>query len=704
MKQTKNFNISVPELGDKPDITQVSDAIQALEDALAGTLEVMNAEIQGTKLTLTSGARATKRTKYYEGMAIKFVAPIQINPNTVTTVSVDGLSDQTLEIPYLVNAGDSVDIIYKEDKFVGAITAIQRSNAIDSTSDVTVGTSLAVKTAYDKGAEALNKANEAKSTAETMLPKGGFDGTAQTLNNKKVDKSGDSMTGKLTISGIGDGLEIIDGATNNPRTTFYNSHARVALGLSGEDDSSSYPLKVMGYDGSNPRRIYHEGFKPTHFDTDSMWKKNLGSVSFGLGEDINYAHLAIPNAKGTSGNFDVSIKGSWSNLQIGGTMTVSCTYMIGANGSVPISTTRLKATSSAFYQALDKFMISDPWFSEENNIVFVTIYYKNPNQPAPVDIFVSNANGSTSTIEKIYLYTSGHTNAEQLALQPYSGSIFYTDTRNPNRLAMRTVCRTNLECDGVVVSNSGSNFNGKGTDGFGTNFHIQGTGGMSNSVGCGVGLHENGNTYFWNNKDTSPDLYTMVVGRGGVEINAPTRVNSTITATGRIKTYEKVFAHARDDHGAEPDISLAIGDQDTGFNWESDGTIQIWTNSQSRGYWNAVTFYYGGAIVAGDNVVAYSDIRLKKDLEIIPNAIDKIQELNGYTYTRRDTGERHSGVVAQEVEKVLPEVITKTKDSDGVETLGVAYGNMVGLLIEGIKEQQKQIEELKKRIEELEGR
>lgn len=155
MKQTKNFNISVPELGDRPDITQVSDAIQALEDALAGTLEIMNASIQGTLLTLTSGARTTQRTKYYNGMSIKFIAPAQINPNTITRAKVDGLSEQTLEIPYLVNVGDSVDIVYNDDKFTGTITAVQRSNAINSTSEETVGTSLAVKTAYDKAMEAF---------------------------------------------------------------------------------------------------------------------------------------------------------------------------------------------------------------------------------------------------------------------------------------------------------------------------------------------------------------------------------------------------------------------------------------------------------------------------------------------------------------------------------------------------------------------
>ncbi|MEG0151659.1 MAG: tail fiber protein [Cellulosilyticaceae bacterium] len=170
MKQTKNFNINVPELGDLPDITQVSNAIQSLEDALAGTLEIMTASIQSNKVTLTSGSRATKRTRYYEGMAIKFVAPIHINPNTITLASVDDLADQVVEIPFLVNAGDSVDIIYKGNKFVATITAIQRSNSVTSTSTTTVATSQAVKT----------------------------------LNDSKISKSGDAMTGNIEWNAYGE--------------------------------------------------------------------------------------------------------------------------------------------------------------------------------------------------------------------------------------------------------------------------------------------------------------------------------------------------------------------------------------------------------------------------------------------------------------------------------------------------------------------
>lgn len=62
----------------------------------------------------------------------------------------------------------------------------------------------------------------------------------------------------------------------------------------------------------------------------------------------------------------------------------------------------------------------------------------------------------------------------------------------------------------------------------------------------------------------------------------------------------------------------------------------------------------------------------------------------GVEFDRIDSGEHQIGVIAQEVEKIVPEVVY------GNETKSVAYGNIVGLLIEAIKEQQKEINELKK--------
>jgi len=96
-----------------------------------------------------------------------------------------------------------------------------------------------------------------------------------------------------------------------------------------------------------------------------------------------------------------------------------------------------------------------------------------------------------------------------------------------------------------------------------------------------------------------------------------------------------------------------------------------------------------GDILAQGTVTGISDIRLKSEIEKIQNPLEILSQLNGYTFTMN--GERHVGVIAQEVQKVLPEAIRETENG----YLSVAYGNMIGLLIEAIKELKKEIEVLK---------
>lgn len=103
-----------------------------------------------------------------------------------------------------------------------------------------------------------------------------------------------------------------------------------------------------------------------------------------------------------------------------------------------------------------------------------------------------------------------------------------------------------------------------------------------------------------------------------------------------------------------------------------------------------------GDFVSPGNVVAYSDARVKKNIEVIVDALDKIDQIRGVTYDRTDIeGVRHMGVIAQEVEKVAPEVITTSVNGDIEDFKAVAYGNLSALLIEGIKELRGELREIK---------
>ena len=126
-------------------------------------------------------------------------------------------------------------------------------------------------------------------------------------------------------------------------------------------------------------------------------------------------------------------------------------------------------------------------------------------------------------------------------------------------------------------------------------------------------------------------------------------------------------------------ITSAVQDKDIIFKGDDGGSaITALTLDMSE----------AGAATFNNEVTAFSDERLKTDIKTIDNALSKVCDMRG-VYFNRD-GAAKTGVIAQEVQKILPEVV-----HDKQEYLSVAYGNMVGVLIEAIKELKKEVETLK---------
>lgn len=111
----------------------------------------------------------------------------------------------------------------------------------------------------------------------------------------------------------------------------------------------------------------------------------------------------------------------------------------------------------------------------------------------------------------------------------------------------------------------------------------------------------------------------------------------------------------------------------------------------------------GGDLHVDANIIGYSttisDQRLKHDINKIDNALDKVCQINGYTFTYNEDGKQSAGVIAQEIENVLPSAVESKKlaftGQEGVEYKTVQYDQLHGLLIEAIKELKAEIEELK---------
>ena len=131
-------------------------------------------------------------------------------------------------------------------------------------------------------------------------------------------------------------------------------------------------------------------------------------------------------------------------------------------------------------------------------------------------------------------------------------------------------------------------------------------------------------------------------------------------------------------------LGTTISDRDMQFSGNDGGsTITALTLDMSA----------AGAATFNNDVTAFSDERLKSNITTIPDALSKVTEMRGVHYVRNETGKDSSGVIAQELQKIAPELVLTAEDEMG--TLSVNYGNITGYLIEAIKELKAEIEVLK---------
>jgi hypothetical protein len=142
--------------------------------------------------------------------------------------------------------------------------------------------------------------------------------------------------------------------------------------------------------------------------------------------------------------------------------------------------------------------------------------------------------------------------------------------------------------------------------------------------------------------------------------------------------------------------------EDVCFNFFGSGQGKMVNENTIMSYADVIAFYS-------------SDQRWKKNVKVIEHPLDKIKKIRGVKFNWKDNAPSWTrderignpsgsmediGVIAQEVKKVLPEIVRERKDG----YLAVDYKKITALLIEGIKDQQKQIEELEIRISNMENR
>jgi hypothetical protein len=103
--------------------------------------------------------------------------------------------------------------------------------------------------------------------------------------------------------------------------------------------------------------------------------------------------------------------------------------------------------------------------------------------------------------------------------------------------------------------------------------------------------------------------------------------------------------------------------------------------------------------VKANAFVSYSSIRYKKDVEPLESAVDTINKLQGVSYSWKDTGKKDFGFIAEEVGKVIPEIVEWSQDPQYANTMD--YTRIISFLVEAVKEQQKKIDLLAERLNKI---
>lgn len=565
-------------------------------------------------------------------------------------------------------------------------------------------------------------------------------GTSNTSIGNRVLKAGDTMTGQLNISsggllvtgnvGLGTASPLVRldvvGDTYVRSGTFFTDTIRPYSGsqltvLNGSTNflyingnvgigttSSTAPLTVSGTSGDvlPVFRVNSTAAGSSFNWAASFLNSSLGSsrntiVLVGQAESTRNSGYIGFNHSGTSG--------STSNFLTFGLFGVDNVLNINGSANVGIGTT-------------------NPGYKLDVNGTARASTFLLPGGFSIIDSAISASYGKTTT----WLEMSGH--------GIFTGSTAYVDLdaststfeirgfNNDTFAKFENTSTANTDRRISFLTNGGNV--GIGTASPGTKLEVVGMISYKPSVGNSITLSDDG-TYgtsgtgryttlgFSANTNGGNRIFAHNTGEDGIFICAATNRAVVIRAGGsgtdhsvftsagnfytngyitNIRGNASVSAPSTSDHSLGTRITLY---DSTATAWYAIGieSDTMWFNSDNQYKWyvdavQRMILDSSGNLTASGNITAQSDRKAKKNILTIENALKKVLNLRGVKYNKIEDNSAGIGVIAQEVEEIIPEVVMDGKD--GFKS--VAYGNMVGLLIEAIKEQQKQIDELKSKL------
>ena len=245
-------------------------------------------------------------------------------------------------------------------------------------------------------------------------------------------------------------------------------------------------------------------------------------------------------------------------------------------------------------------------------------------------------------------------------------------------------------------------------------------GGITNSFQDGIrmSIDNSGNGYIDHRGagslrfrvDNSQGANTRMVIESGGDVGIGTTdpgCRLSVVDASTTRTWSDYFATvATFERNSDSNINIVSSNTGNGAIWFGDtdsmvrGRIRYAHNGDEMSFWvsaaSRATLDSSGDLAITGTLSQNSDIVLKENVEDIDGALEKVKQLRGVEFNMIGNDKKQLGVIAQEIEKVLPELVTQKDD-----IRSVAYGNITAVLIEAIKEQQTQIDELKNQVELL---
>jgi len=185
------------------------------------------------------------------------------------------------------------------------------------------------------------------------------------------------------------------------------------------------------------------------------------------------------------------------------------------------------------------------------------------------------------------------------------------------------------------------------------------------------------------------------IGTGAVTVN---KIGNLAVTEGKLAANAVALAKLKSD----VTLSALPNAANTRTSWDTSGNTKIdwYVNGNNEMRLEADgDLQVDGDVIAFSSVVA-SDKNLKENIQNIEDPIEKIKQLNGVTFDWKRNGKPSGGIIAQDVDVAMPSLVSETEDLErGFSHKTVDYNGIIGLLVETVKEQQNQIDDLKARLQ-----